>query len=303
VSLPAQWFILLLVALLGARAAAQPRATPGAQQARGLELACDAATRENPLYLALDVLTAVIFETDVDRGSVEFEGSEARVQIVDMGNRSILLKPVTRLGPEERLVLHVRFTDGALPERAVFALVMDMARVSRDVRVSRRPRTPTACQTELAAPRSHSGAGGPLELVLAGRMDAQGVQGSPLAVDPRASHFLELKPDQAWVNQGGDWIVVAVWVTNNGKKTWAPASATLSAQERGITLEARGVRMNVPRLAPGERGLVALELDKPLGEPGDELFELKIVGAEGGYGLRIPGVRLSQKALQRGGRP
>ncbi|AEI62615.1 hypothetical protein LILAB_03450 [Corallococcus macrosporus] len=92
-----------------------------------------AATAPVPeLRIAAGLATLLIFDAPLDRGAMELEG-RSRFRLVDVGERILALEPLEDLGRGERLMLRVRYADGASPEQGVFALVTH-ARVRNAVR-------------------------------------------------------------------------------------------------------------------------------------------------------------------------
>lgn len=76
--------------------------------------------------VALEVPTTIIFDAALARDSVKLDGEGTRIRRVDVGDKSIILEPLVELG-QERVLLRVRFVDGAAPAEATLSLVSDPA--------------------------------------------------------------------------------------------------------------------------------------------------------------------------------
>ncbi|MFB1484196.1 DUF2381 family protein [Corallococcus sp. RDP092CA] len=247
--------------------------------------------------VAAGILTTLVLDSAVDRNAVELEG-RARFQFVDVGERSINLKPTMELGAGERLMLRVRFTDGASPEHAVFALVSRPSEVDSHVEVSRRPVSPETLQAELsevraelAALRARNETGSPGRLALAGLLDEGGVSARRIEPQPRKDAQSSLRVVGGFSLRATAWRVLSLDVVNEGKDPWAPTEARISPPTGGAHLLVLGVRMNQPQIGPGEVGTVVVETEKPSWDVGTA-FRLELVDATGARRLLIPRVAL-----------
>ncbi|NOK16452.1 DUF2381 family protein [Corallococcus carmarthensis] len=256
------------------------------------------------VQVAAGILTTLVLDSALDRNSVELEG-RARFQFVDVGERSINLKPTMELGAGERLMLRVRFTDGASPEHAVFALVSRPSEVDSHVEVSRRPLSPEALQAELsevraqlaakeaelAALRARGDASSPAALALAGLLDADGVSARRIDRQPEKEMQSSLRVMDGFSFRATAWAVVSLNVKNYGKAPWTPTEARLTRSTGGAQVPVLGVRLKQPQIGPGEVGTVVVETEEAAW-PAGTLFRLELVDATGARPLLVPRVAL-----------
>ncbi len=249
------------------------------------------------MRVAAHVATYLRFDAPIDSASVELDGRAARFHWVDVGERLVVVEPSGDLGARERRMLRVRYKDGASPAVATLVLVTHPTRVDKEVEVVRRPRPLEALEAalaekeaELAALKARYGAGGPAGLVVSGRIDKEGVRARPLEQVPSA---LErgLKVNEGWSYRGGPWALVIVRVRNlPGQPPWVPASASLTRAD-GTPVPVRSVELDKAPLAPGEEGLVTVELEAPAGLAG-QVFRVEVLDTSGVRHLPIFKVRL-----------
>jgi uncharacterized protein (TIGR02268 family) len=141
--------LLALAVLIGATAAAQPRATSCATGIRRIELRTEPTSAEPELCISPDVSTLLLFEDgELIPGSVTVEGQD-RFTLVDAGSTVLRLLPSERMMPGERLRVAVRFKDGAAPSSAAFWLVVSPGKAERWVEVYRHKRTVESYQQEV----------------------------------------------------------------------------------------------------------------------------------------------------------
>ena len=280
----------MCLALPGPLAAAQP--APAARQRvnRGVVLSVEAPEPVDTLRLAPGSLTSLVFDAPLDKTSVELEGRDGPIRLVDMGALSLLLEAALELNPSERWLLRVRFLDRAPPERAVFALGSHPTLVDNEVRVSRRTLAPDTCQAELSRLRSRcTQAPSPADFALAGWIGEKGVGALPIKTDTGGQSASELSMTVGWAYFTDAWVVVLVGVQNHGPQPWVPAQAKLTSPEQDTRALIRAVRMHEPAIAPGETALIAVEAASPP-KPG-ATFSLELADAAGQRTLVLTGVR------------
>ncbi len=235
--------------------------------------------------MAANTATSFVFDATIDRASVEVEARATRFRLVDPGERTLYLEPFVAPGEGERLVVRVRFKDGASPASATFALVSHPTVVDTRVNVVRRSLTPEGVEP---APVQCE-AGGPTDLVLSGRLDLDGVR----------ARFIDLAQDiQAGMQlvngagyRAGTWALVAVRVHNlPGQQPWTAGEAQLTRVD-GTRVKVLSLRMDRPRLAPGDTGLVVVETEAPYWTA-SEVFRLELREKGGGRNLVIGAVKL-----------
>lgn len=293
-SLPSRRAILVYLTLPGTLAAAQSAPTSRQRVNRSVVLSVDAPEPVDTLRLAPGTLTTLLFDAPLDKASVELEGKDLRIRLVDVGERSLLLEAAMELSPSERWLLRVRFLDGALPEHAVFALVSHPTQVDGDVRVSRHTLTPEACQAELSQLRSRcTQAPSPADFILAGWVADEGVRGWKIKGSGAVKSPSGLVVRDGWIYSSLAWVVISVQVQNQGRQPWAPAQAKLVSVEGGTSVRVRAVRIKRASIASGEIALVAVEADLPPKELGPT-FSLELADADGQRTLIIPRVKLRE---------
>ena len=247
--------------------------------------------------MAANEATYLHFDAPIDRASVEVEGQPMRFQWVDVGERIVAVQPSADLDAEEKLVVRVRYKDGALPVVAMLALVTRPEVVDKEVLVVRRLRTLEALEAalaekeaELLSLKAQSGAGGPAGLVFSGRLDIEGVQARRIKNVPSdPQDGLEVVKGQAY--RTGAWTLAVVRVRNlPGQKPWVPGEARLIRAD-GPPVKVRSLDMDQAQLAPGEEGVIAVETEAPFWRA-EEVLRLELVDKSGSRRLTLPDVRL-----------
>jgi uncharacterized protein (TIGR02268 family) len=237
--------------------------------------------------VAARIATYFVFDAAIDRASVEVEGRATRFRLVDPGERTLYLELLEPPGEGERLIVRVRYKDGAAPASATFALVSHPTVVDTRVNVVRRPSTPEVQVLEAALAQCE--AEGPSNLVLSGRLDMDGVRARPAEVAQLVQAGMRLSEGVGY--RAGTWAVVAVRVHNlPGQQPWTAGEVRLTRAD-GTLVKVRSLRMDRPRLAPGEVGLVVAETEKPSWTSG-EVFRLELREKGGGRHLVIGTVEL-----------
>ncbi|MFP2964150.1 DUF2381 family protein [Myxococcus sp. 1LA] len=252
------------------------------------------------LRVAAGVLTTLVFDAPLDRGSVELEGRE-RFRLVDAGDRSLVLEPAVDLGPGERLGLRVLFAGSSSQTQGSFVLVTHGAEVDTRVEVFRRKDSVELLHAELADMRAQLNAqaeelqmlralrdsSGPSGLFMSGMLDHRGViAGRILAGAKRASgESLTLVDGTSF--RASNWAIIGVAVRNDGKKPWVPGTARIVSARGGTEVGVLAVRSSLPRISPGESGLVLVETEVPSWKPG-EVCVLELLDGEGASQMTIP---------------
>lgn len=237
--------------------------------------------------MAAGIGTTLVFNATIDRASVEVEGQRTRFRLVDVGDRTLFLEILVPPGDGERLGVRVRYKDGASPAFAVFALVSHPTVVDTRVDVARMPRSPEVLEAALAQCES----GGPVNLLLSGRLDRKGVQAWPIVLTPGSDVQAGMKLEEGTAYRAGTWALAAIRVHNlPGQQPWTVGEARL-LRPNGTPVRVVSVRMDRPQLAPGDVGLVVAETEAPSWKAGETLrLELREKG--GGRHLVIGAVRL-----------
>ena len=291
---------LPLVLLVGFTATAQPQEVLRGRELKRRRVSLSVATADKPVELrvAPGYLTALEFDSPVDRDSVVLGDGESRFALFEVTPRAILLKPEMDLGLGRGMEMIVPFADGAAPSRVVFSLVTHPAEVDAQVMVSRMPRTAEAIQAELDemraacsakdaeldALRARTVASGPAGLLFAGLLGEEGVRSH--RADLRAISE-NLKAEEVIVHRAGLWAALAMSVRNTGAAPWSPTEARLSVVASGERINVLAVRTREPRIEPGKSSLVVVETGTPTWPEGTVL-RLELRDSEGGRRLLIP---------------
>lgn len=273
--------VAILSLLLGFAAPAQ--SLPGARERieRRVILSGNPSELVPEVRIAAGTATLLRFDAALDRGAVEVEGRE-RFQLMDAGERVLVLEPRVELGPGERLLLRVRYADGATPAQGVFALVSHESKVDARVDVFRRRDSIEVLRAELTDVRAQLAskeaeldalharcqASGPAGLVLAGLVDVEGARGHTLKRVTTAKSEGGLSYVDGMALHAFAWSVFEIVVRNEGSEPWTATTARLSSLSRGGRVEVVAVRTRQPSIAPGETGRVVIEtkaLPKELG--------------------------------------
>lgn len=294
-SQPASWVVLALIPLLASTlSVAQPRPAARERQvinSRQLVLPTSTLGPMPEVRVAPGILTTLVFDAALARDSVKLDGEGTRIRMVDVGDRSVIVEPLVELG-QERVLLRVRFADGAAPEGATLALVSDPAQVDSHARVSRRAHSAGALEKELAEVRARCEAreveltelrarcetSGLVSLVLAGLLGRRDLKNAEqIAWDAQGSGASGLAMGRdGWVKVAQQWMLLVVKVKNlPGQPPWSPDQVTLRRTKTNEAVRVRAVRMDRPRLGPDEEGLVAMEAESPAVAAG-ERFRLEL---------------------------
>ncbi|HYO66365.1 MAG TPA: DUF2381 family protein [Archangium sp.] len=276
---------LPLASLLTGTTAASQQPQPPARERQERQVVVSHSAEEPvpEVRVAANVATTLVFDAPIDRASVEVSERATRFRLVDPGERTLFLEPLVAPGEGERLMVRVRYKDGATPVYATVALVSHPTRVDTRVEVMRRPRTLEALEAALAEKDAQLAAlrvaNGPAGLVFSGRLDPDGVQ---------ARSIEDLPPDiQSGLRVAGGagyraccWALAVVRVRNlPGQKPWVPGVARLTRAD-GTAVKVHSVDMNKAQLAPGEEGLVTVETETPFWKAGD-VFRLELLDKSG----------------------
>jgi uncharacterized protein (TIGR02268 family) len=290
--------LLLSLLLLGTNVTAQEPSRGRELVQRRVTLSQSATGKPVELHVASGSLTALEFDSPVDRAGVKLGDARDRFELIVATDRLIMLKPTGDVGTSERVLLTVPFADGMAPARAVFAPVTNATQVDAQVQVSRLPRTAEAVQAELdelraacagknielEALRARSAATGPSGMLLAGMLDPVGIQVKELT-DPLLKPTDRLTVERVTAFRGTGWVALSLAITNEGAVPWTPTEARLSSV-RGGRAHAM-VAMREPHIAPGGKALVVVEAR---GEdwPEDATLRVELRDSAGERRLLIP---------------
>jgi len=283
-------WLLLAPLLMASSAAAQAQLPARQRQDRRASLPTTSAEPLPELYVAAGTLTTVAFNGSLDRDSLVVD--RTRFKWVDVGDRLLTLEPFTDLGPGERLILQVAFTDRALPAKAVLAVVSKADVVDGKVEVDRRANTPEALfaalaqkEAELEELKARYAGNGPVGLMLSEWLD-EGSTPIPLVVESSADEGHGLEAYKAFGFRGSFSTLVAIWLRNHpGQKPWGLDQARV-AGSGGAAVKVLSAQMKPVQLEPGKEGLLVVEVKTPPWAAGKR-FSVGLVEASGERRLSI----------------
>jgi len=276
-SLPTAWIGVVFALLPLSAAWAQPQLIPG----RSTPLAGSQAQPVPELYALHGVTTVIYFDADIDRASLQVD--LARIKLLDVGPRSILLAPVMELSPGERLGLRVRYADGASPEEAQLALVSRPPTVDTLVTVLRRQDSLAACQAELARTRADCGEAGEGVWEVVDRLAGAGVTVQGLWGEGQGE--MTVREDGGYTYRLATGLLLTFQAEPPaGQGAWAPRSATVTCLKTRAEVKVRTVAVRSQGDAPGVvQVAIAAELPPPTAGP---RFILELRGADGRMSTR-----------------
>jgi len=265
-SLPLKWLLLALL-LMASSAAAQPAPPARLRQDRRLLLSALAEQPPPEVRIAAGNVTTLVFDAPLELDSLEVD--RTRFTLADAGEHILTLEPATELGTGERLVVKVRFKDGAPPAQALFVLVSHPSEMDGKVEVERQVSTAEALrralsqkEAELEQLRAQCEADSPPRPVLSERLPA-GTAPRQIGSERAPADASGLQLEKTWSHRGKSSTVLTVQVLNlPGHGPWALSQARLTGP-KGEPVPLLTVRMKPSELAPGQRGEVTLETKTP----------------------------------------
>jgi uncharacterized protein (TIGR02268 family) len=245
--------------------------------------------------VARGTLTTLTFDSALASKGVQLVGRDTHFERVVAEERTLTLKPKVELKPGERLLLSVRFADGAAPQEATFELVAAGEEVDASVEVVRRARNVealeaalAAAQAQLATLQARCGEGGPESAVLAGWL-TEDISVMPLDIRVPPGDASGLRVGESRAYRTRKWALVAIKLTNRaGARPWPLGEARLTSAH-GPPVKVHSVRLDRPHLAPGEEGLLLVLTEAPWWVLGEEL-RLELKDDEGGRPLLLGGL-------------
>ncbi len=283
-----------LALLLASAAAAQPQ--PGDKpKLRQRTVTLPAKAEDAAVHVARGTRTTLTFDSLLAAKGVQLAGRETHFERVDEDERLVSLKPKVDLAPGERLLLTVRFADGASPQEVTFELVAADEEVDSSVEVVRRVSNADALHAELKdlkakyeALRDRSGEGGPEGLVASGWPTGL-ISSRAFVAQVPSGNASGLKVEDGLGYRTGQWALVVVRLRNlPGERPWALGSVRLFTAH-GAPVRVLSVRMDRPQLAAGEAGQLLVRTEAPVW-PSTEELRLELKDKEGGRLLPLSGV-------------
>ncbi|MFL5348547.1 MAG: DUF2381 family protein [Hyalangium sp.] len=261
-------------------AVAQPQSPSRERQDRRTFL----ALAPTELRVAADNVTTVIINGPLDRDSLVVD--RTRFKWAEVSDHMLNLQLVTDLGSGERLVVKANFKDRAVPAQAVFVVTTHPTEVDGTVEVDRRANTPEALtaalaqkEAELEELKARCEASGPAGVVLSKWLAVE-MRPIPFHVATSSAEPSGLKVQEGAGYEGTTSTLVAISLRNlPGQKPWAPGEARL-INASGKPVKVLSVQMRPAHLAPGEEGLVVVEVKEPPWTA-DKAFSVELVDASG----------------------
>jgi len=287
------WLPLLTTVLLtGAAAAQQPRPTPLLRQK---SVTLPVSAQDAMVRVARGTLTTLTFDSALASKGVQLTGRDTHFERVVSEERTLTLKPKVELKPGERLLLSVRFADGAAPQEATFELVAAGDEVDASVEVVRRARNVealeaalAATQAQLATLQARYGEGGPESAVLAGWL-TEDILVMPLATREPPGNASGLRVKRGFAYRTRQWALVVIELSNGpGARPWALGEVRLTSS-RGAPVKVLSARLDKPHLASGGEGLLLVRTETPWWKS-DEKLRLELRDEEGGRPLPLDGM-------------
>ncbi|HLL06389.1 MAG TPA: DUF2381 family protein [Myxococcaceae bacterium] len=277
--------LTLLLLVLGTAARAQPASGPTPRQ-RSLTVTGNPTEPVPEVHGAQGAGITFHFDGPILEGSVRVD--EARVRVVDVGKRSLLVVPLAPPRADQPMEVSVLYADGE-PRRAAFVIVAHPSEVDTWIEVTRRAQSQDAtCQARLEELRARCGAHSPTGFLRAGLLTSTGIQARAFQAQPASEGSLVVMNGVAYLGQ--TWVLVEVEFQNDTGQAWAPRGATLTGND-GQPVSVHWVTAEPAEVAPGAKGRVWVETaEVPPAGAGVE-FVLEVGGADGRV-LRVPQVKL-----------
>lgn len=303
-SLPWLAVLVMMVALTGAAAGAQPE--EGGERARKdqrLILSGPEASEDRVLRVAPGVVTTVLFDTPILPASVDREGLGGLFTHLVVDPSALVLKPAKAMPRKAPPRLTVRFADELAPASVTFVLVTDAHEVDASVEVLRRTASAEELATQLTELRARCAAteaglgalrrqcalSGLAGAILSGVVGDLGVSTRQITSYPTKSGINAIHPFIFFRAQG--WAAVALNLFNPpGEAPWEPGVARLrrwgkDGQPEGDALEVP-VHLLEGRLEPGQRARVVVEWPLEAGAPSGD-YALEVLDRAGRRAVRL----------------
>jgi uncharacterized protein (TIGR02268 family) len=239
------------------------------------------------VYVAPGALTTLVMDGPLERTSLVVDEQVPHFALVDVGDRTLTLKPRGEWGQEKRLGLKARLKDGTL---VALVLTTHPAQVDHWVNVVR-PRSVESLQAELAALQVRCEEGGPMGLLRARMLDGKGVLARSIDAQAPSKSRAGLRMIEGMSYRATKWTLVDVRVQNlPGQAPWTPLKARLVGPG-GLSAKVVAVWTEKGRLAAGEDAHVFVQTEAPRWDAGTVL-QLEIEDSGGGRLLSITRVML-----------
>ncbi|WP_366934552.1 DUF2381 family protein [Corallococcus exiguus] len=281
------WVVPLLFLFVGGTALAQVEREDGVQTTRRIELA-ETSNTIPEVQISAGLSSVLLFDSELAREGVELEGRE-HFSLLEVGQTIIRLIPSPYQRPGERVLLTVRFRDGAAPRQAAFLLKVHPVRAEAIVEVYRQKRTLETYQQELQEARAvalrcqnentrllaeRDVPAGLIGLLATGIMDRKGAAGRDLRVAIRQGAESGVEVLTVGAYRATSRVAVdAVIKVPEGQQPWTVSGAALK-NTLGRELKVLRVWQQGP-IAPASRGRVIVEAEGPP-DVADHVFSLRL---------------------------
>ncbi|MDY7232987.1 DUF2381 family protein [Hyalangium rubrum] len=230
--------------------------------------------------IGMGIRTYIVFAVSIRGKAVEVDPK--RIRVVDTGEKSLIIEPLSEPRPGERWTLRVPLEDGKAPGVAEFSLVAHPSEVDTEIDVERPEESPTACPT--CAPCAALSAA---DAIASGFIDSDGVGTRKFPSFTDAASGLQSRDGVTY--RAKTWVLVDVEIiTPPGHPAWRPTGATLTSKA-GET-RVRAVKVE-PSKDDSRLVRVLVTTDVPPSSVGLELT-LHLNGPEEAPSLSIPHVTL-----------
>ncbi|MFL5350148.1 MAG: DUF2381 family protein [Hyalangium sp.] len=234
------------------------------------------------VHVAQGIRTVFLFGVPVRGKAVEVD--RGRIQIVDSGERSIIIQPLSEPQAGERWTMRVPLAEGTSFELAEFTLVATPAEVDTEIDVAVSERRDAGCQ---AACAPCAAAMGPVDAVISGLIDQEGIRTATFTDFTETERGFKSHDGVSY--RAWNWGLVDVKITlPPGHQAWKLTRATLMGKTGEVPV--RAVK-TVPDPEDPTSVRVLVAADIPPEGAGTE-FTLQLHGAEGAPPFSIPTVKL-----------
>lgn len=283
----------VLMLLIAGVAVAQP--SPQVRQLRQRVITLPSGPEDSSLRVAKGTLTTLTFDSPLLPKGVVMQGRDSHFERFVAEERTLTFKPKVDLAEGERLLLTVRFADGSTPQEATFQLVPAAEEVDAQVEVLRRARTAEALNMELVQMRARlatlearCGEDGPEGLVFSGWL-SEDIHSQPFVAQVPTGNSSGLKVAVGVSYRTKKWALIVLLLRNlPGQAAWTPGQVRLTTA-KGAPVTVLSVRMDKPRLAADEEGLLVVRTAAPWWSSEEE-FRLELKDKDGGRLMPLSGV-------------
>nr|AYM52284.1 hypothetical protein [Stigmatella aurantiaca Sg a15] len=270
-------FVLFLADVAGA----QPSPVREHRQ-RSVTVAGTLAEPPQEIRVAPRMPTVLLFENRIQGDAIEVD--RTRIRVLDAGEHSIILEPLSELGREERLMLRVLFADGKAQAQASFVLVSHPTEVDTRVDITRRDPGGEACQVQLAEARERCSQLNPAHFIRAGWLEGGGIEKTRINAKFQEDTSNGLRGLSFTGYRAKSWVVLE-FVVQNEAGPWLPREALIRRAAGAGNSKARALAVDPLLLTTGQ-GSVFVEVAKGSVNTG-ESFVLVLRDTVNGRSLTI----------------